>query len=216
MSKGFMIVAQNSNVDYVRQAAVLASSIKKTQKDKNVCLMTNDIVPAQYAQFFDSIVPIPFQDHAKDSEWKIENRWKVYHASPYYETIVLDADMIALSSVDECWSYASSKDLFFTSSVINYKGNRVVNSPYRVTFRENILPEIYTGMYYFKKSKAAEQFFQLLEYITYNWQRYFAEITPKKSQSFFSMDVASAIAVKILGIEDQVISSNSPFLFVHM
>ena len=35
---------------------------------------------------FDDIVPIPFQDTAKHDKWKVQNRWKIYHATPYEET----------------------------------------------------------------------------------------------------------------------------------
>ena len=49
---------------------------------------------------FDQIIPIPFGDAADDSEWKVENRWKIYHASPYDETIVMDTDMLVLQNID--------------------------------------------------------------------------------------------------------------------
>jgi hypothetical protein len=215
--QGFLIVAQNSGkTDYVLQACALAKSIHNTQKVKNVSILTNDPIPDEYVHLFDKIIEIPFGDQAKDKKWKIENRWKVYVTSPYYETIVLDSDMLALSSLEHCWKFVKHRDLHFTSVVKNYKGNIVTDNTYRRMFVENDLPNIYTGMYFFRKSELAETFFKLLEYISYKWERFFYEIAPTNYQRFFSIDVASAIAIKILGIDDIVLHKNSPFTFVHM
>ena len=216
--KGYVVLAQNNGkVDYVRQAYLLAKSIQKSQsKIKKVTLVTNDEVPEEYIKAFDKIIPIPFGDHAENSEWKIENRWKLYHASPYYETIVFDADMLVVDSLLPCWTFAEGKEMCFTSRVTNYKGQTVTDNSYRKMFVENDLPNVYTGFYYFKKGPFAETFFKLLEIITYNWQRYFFELAPKSSQSFFSMDVAASLAVKVLGIEPDVFHPASPFTFVHM
>ena len=74
----FTMLAQNTEVDYVQQAYLNAMSIKATNNDANICLITNDEVPTKYKPLFDHIVEIPWGDHAKDSDWKIENRWKIY------------------------------------------------------------------------------------------------------------------------------------------
>ena len=43
MSKGFLVLAQNSDVDYVRQAYALALSIKATQPTiNNISIITNE------------------------------------------------------------------------------------------------------------------------------------------------------------------------------
>ncbi len=217
MSKGFLVLAQNSDIDYVRQAYALALSIKATQQtETNISIVTNDIIPDEYKFVFDKIIPIPFGDHATNSSWKVENRWKLYHASPYDETIVFDADMLVLDDLSIAWNYVKDRNLFFTSQVKDFKGRTVTNTVYRKMFVENNLPNLYSGMFYFKKSDASLEFFKLLEFITYNWQKFYGEIAPKSAQQFFSLDVSVAIAAKILGIDDQVTNSNSPFTFVHM
>jgi hypothetical protein len=217
MTKGYLVLAQNSNTDYVRQAYYLARSLQHSQSYiKNISLVTNDNVPDNYKNVFDKIIPIPFGDQAQNSEWKIENRWKLYHASPYDETIVFDADILVTSDLKKCWEFIKGRDLFFTSQILDYRGNHIVDKVYRKTFIENQLPNIYSGMFYFRKSNYTHSFFKLLEYITYNWERFFFEVTPKFTQKFYSLDVASAIAIKILGIESDVVHSQSPFKFVHM
>ncbi len=217
MSKGFLVLAQKSEVDYLKQAYALAKSIKASQATvKNISLVTNDAVSEDYREVFDNIIPIPFGDAAKDSEWKVENRWKLYHASPYDETIILDADMLILDDVSLLWDYCSNRDLHFTSKVIDYKGRVITDNVYRKTFTENHLPNLYSGLFYFKKSDFSLEFFKTLEFVVYNWQRVYADITPKSTQKFFSFDVAVSITAKILNVEDAVIDKSSPFKFVHM
>ena len=110
MSKGFIVLAQNnSNTDYIKQAYLLAKSLHNSQAlVKNISLVTNDLVPNEYKSAFDQIIEIPFDDQASNSEWKVENRWKLYHATPYEETIVFDADMIVTKDLSDCWKFAKN------------------------------------------------------------------------------------------------------------
>jgi hypothetical protein len=217
MSKGFLVLAQNSDVDYIRQAYALALSIKSTQPNiNNISLVTNDDVPSQYVSAFDKIIPIPFGDAASSSAWKIENRWKLYYASPYDETIVLDVDMLVLDNIERVWNFVAERDLFFTSNVVNYKDCIVVDTTYRKMFVANDLPNLYSGMYYFRKSDTALEFFKLLEFITYNWEKMYYTVAPKNMQNFYSFDVSVSIAAKLLGIDDAITHKNSPFTFTHL
>lgn len=217
MTKGFVVLAQNSDINYVRQAYALALSIKATQpKIKNISLVTNDDVPNKYKTVFDKIISIPFKDEATNSDWKIENRWKIYYASPYEETIVFDSDMLVLENIQSVWKFASNYDLFFTSRVRNYRNNDIVNTTYRKMFIENNLPNLYSGMFYFKKSQLASQFFKVLELIVHNWEKSYYELSPKHMQKFCSIDASAAIAAKILGIDNLITHKSSPFTFVHL
>ena len=113
MDKNFTLLAQNSNDDYVKQACLCAMSIHATNPDSNVSLITNDVVPEKYKQLFDHIVEIPWEDHAKDEDWKISNRWKIYHATPYADTLVMDTDMLVLQDLskwfeDDCETYSKT------------------------------------------------------------------------------------------------------------
>lgn len=217
MTQGFLVIAQNSNVDYVRQAYALALSIRATQPTiNNISLVTNDTVPEEYQKIFDKIIPIPFDDAAANSEWKIENRWKLYHASPYDETIVFDTDMLVLDNIEHVWKFVKDRDLFFTSQVKDYKDRIIIDTVYRKTFVENNLPNLYCGMFYFKKSETALTFFKLVEFITNNWQRIYYDNAPKHQQKFFSMDVTVSIAAKMLGIDNEIVHGGSPFTFKHM
>ena len=216
-NQGFFVVAQNSlDCDYIKQAYYLAKSIARSQSTvKNISLMTNDTVPAEYVSAFDKIIKIPFEDHALTSEWKVQNRWKAYHATPYEHTILLDADMLILSDLDNVWKQLQDKNLYFTSQVKNFRGDILTDRVYRKTFIENQLPNLYSGFCYFKKSNESLEFWKLVELITYNWEKFYGEFSPKNYQKFYSLDVTISIAVKILGLEN-CFDNNQICSFTHM
>jgi len=218
MSNGHVFVAQNSTVDYVRQAYALALSIKKHNKlYKDTCLVTNDLVPEEYKHAFDYIVPIPWGDDAEGAAWKIENRWKVIHASPFVENIVYDTDMLLLNSNDHWWKYLEQKDLFFTSTVTDYRGGIINNDFYRKTFTANNLVNVYTGAFYFKKIDRTYEFFKWLEIIIDQWRKMYSENLKKSPQTFCSMDVSSAMALKFMDCEQEFITTGTLVpSFTHM
>jgi hypothetical protein len=217
VSKGFVVLAQNNkNVDYVKQAYALALSIKATQQNvANISLVTNNRVPKEYKSVFDKIIPIPYNDDAKKTQWKIENRWKLYHASPYYETIVLDADMLLLEDIGLWWDYCSNFDMRFCSKITNYKLEQVIDTVHRKTFIANSLPNVYHALHYFKKSETVSEFYKILEFVVNNWASCFGKIAPDAYQNWLSMDLACAVAIEIAGLQD-IIDSNSPLQFTHM
>ena len=216
MSKGHVFLAQNSNVDYVTQAYALALSIKRKNKINQTCLITNDVVPAGYKHAFDHIVDIPWQDNAKDAEWKIENRWKIIHATPFKENLVYDTDMLMLSSNDHWWDFLQNKDVILTSQVCEYKGRKITNDYYRKTFTKNSLPDVYFGVHYFKKNRIAFEFYQWLRIITENHSDFYNEFLSKEKQKFCSMDVNAALALKFMNAVDDFTTVLPVPTFTHM
>jgi len=221
MSKGYVILAQNSNNnDYVSMAAACAFSIKATQTIINkVTLITDvpDAVPYHYHAAFDKILPIKWFDDAYESDWKIENRWKLYHLTPYDETVILDADMLFLSDVSHWWDYMSKNfDLLITDKVFTYRNELIVDSFYRKTFRDNDLPNCYSAFTYFKKVDSVREFWKLVELIVKNWKTFYNAFLKNSKPRHLSIDVAFALAVKILGIENEVFSSLDIPTFTHM
>jgi hypothetical protein len=214
-SKGFLIFAQGS--EYVRQAYALALSIKLSQSIHNsVSIITNDVVPDKYKLVFDNIIEIPWNDESTDSEWKVENRWKLIHASPYDETIVLDSDMIFFKDISGTWDRLKEYDLFFANNVIDYKGRKINDVANRKTFIENNLPSVYFALHYFKKTPTAFNFYKMLEFVVHNWQACYGKFTPLSYQNWVSMDVSAAISVLLLDLESRVTNDNIDFTFVHM
>lgn len=216
MSKGHVFLAQNSNVDYVAQAYALALTIKKRNTINQTCLITNDFVPPGYRHAFDHIVDIPWEDSAKDAQWKVENRWKIIHATPFKENIVYDTDMLLLSSNDHWWGFLENKDVVLTSNVFDYKGNVIDSDYYRKVFTKNYLPNTYFGVHYFKKSRPAFEFYQWIQVITENYTEFYKKFLPNEQQKFCSMDVNSALALKLMDAVDEFTTKSFTPSFTHM
>lgn len=217
MSINFTMFAQNSSVDYVQQASVAAMSIRLTNPKSKIALITNNKIPEKYKQLFDHVVDIPWNDEAKDSNWKIENRWKIYHATPFEETVVIDTDMLVLSDISHWHDLMKNKDLYFVNKVLTYRGEIADNTYYRKAFRNHHLPNIYVGCHWVKKSDTAHEFFKLVELIMHNWELFYGQYAGGKYfQKWPSMDVSCAIATKILGCKHDVTLDTSYPTFTHM
>ena len=218
MARGIVVVAQNNETDnYVDQAVVLALSLKAANSETPVSIITNDQIEEADKAVFDQVIEIPWGDKAADTDWKIENRWKVFHVSPYDETIVLDTDMIALDNIDHWWEFLKNYDLYFTTNVLTYRNEKVSSGYYRDAFLNNNLPNIYTGMYYFKKTKFTHHFFSYLEIVMQYWEEFYDLFVPESKPKHMSVDVCAAITCKLLDYTNKVTNPNilTPS-FVHM
>lgn len=219
-TNNFTMLAQNSNFDYVRQAYLAAMSIKVTNKNSSVCLITNDPVPRKYKQVFDHIVEIPWGDHAENEDWKVSNRWKIYHAIPYDKTAVIDTDMLVLDDISFWFDYLENYDLFYTSKVTTYRGEVIPDTNYyRYNhFYMNNIPSLYNGFHYFKKSDLAHEFNEWLELITNNWQSIYKTVNNKlKHLNNPSMDLTASIASLLLDNTHLITNNKSEYpSFVHM
>lgn len=222
MSKGYLVLAQNTKKDdYIRMAYGLALSIKNSQsKVNNFCLATDTnpaLIPDKYKEVFDDIVPIPWADHAADSKWKIENKWKYYYMTPYDETVILDSDMLFPADISHWWNVLSQKDIWITDKPRTFKGEIITSTKYRGTFVSNDLPNVYTAFMYFKKNSESIELFKMVEYIFNNWERFFYEYMDENRPKNLSGDVAYALAIKLLGIEEKCFGNmDSMPTFVHM
>ena len=163
MTINFTMFAQNNKDDYVRQAYVAAMSIRCSNKDVSICLITNDSVDIQYKHMFDYIIPMQNVNYNNEGEWKIHNRWQIYNCTPYDQTVVIDTDMLVLDDISSWWNYLQTKELFFVSNVKTYKNENVIDNYYRKAFKKYNLPNIYSGFHYFKKSEFSYTFYKCLE-----------------------------------------------------
>jgi hypothetical protein len=217
MSFNFTLFAQNSDVDYVQQANVAAMSLRLTNPDCKIALITNDVVDDKYKVLYDHIVDIPWKDEAENSTWKVENRWKIYHATPFDETAVIDTDMLVLSDISHWYELLKTKQVYYVSDVLNYRGEISDNTYYRKAFRNHHLPNLYAGFHWFKKSDQAHEFFKWVETIMHNWELFYGQYAGGKYfQKWPSVDVSSAIAAKVLQCEDQITLKTSYPTFTHM
>lgn len=225
MSKGYIVIAQNTkDTNYLEQAYALALNLKLTQSTvSNLCVCvdgpTRKLLRQRHENVFDKIVDIPWNDDAeKELDWKINNKWKYFHMTPYDETVILDTDMIFPTDVSHWWDILQQKDIWATTNVRTFRGDIAKDSYYRKTFELNNLPNIYTAFFYFKKSELAAELFTMIEIIFQHWQRMFYKYLPKGKPDWLSADVAFALAIKLLGIESECTRENIDTVptFIHM
>lgn len=224
MSRGYIVIAQNnSTVDYLQQAYALALNLKLTQSKVDrltVCVdaETKKKIKSKHKRIFDNIVDIPWVDDAADHEWKINNKWKYYYMTPYDETVILDTDMIFPTDVSHWWDILCQRDVWSTTKVRTYRGEIVTSNYYRKYFEANNLPNVYTAFFYFKKSELASELFAMTEIIFQHWQRMFFKYMPAGKPDWLSGDVAFALAMQLLGIENECTRENIDAMptFIHM
>jgi len=219
MTKGYVVLAQNTDtIDYIRQAYALALSLKLSQQTvSNISIITDDIVPEEYKSVFENIIPIPWGDAAVDSRFKVENRWKIYHASPYDQTVVLDTDMLVLDDLNSFWNTFENYDVYYTGKVLDYRNKIVTDDYYRKAFTANQLPNLYSGLHYFKKGDFAKEFYSWVEVITNNWELFYGKFVSEHYPERASMDITAALAAKVMDVSEKVTNiKHDPVTFIHM
>ena len=214
MSKGFVMMAVGR--DYVLQACLCAMSIKHTGNMFPISVITNDKIPSKYKKLFDKVVKIPWSNNKVD-RFATTDRWKIYHASPYEETIILDTDILILQSLNDFWKTLANYNLYFLTTVHTYRHKEVTSNYYRKAFTENKLPNLYSAVHYFKKSPEAHNFYKWVELVSNNWEFFYGQFCKEFYPKLPSMDITYAIVSKILDIDTEVVNSKSKFpMLVHM
>jgi hypothetical protein len=196
MNRGYLTLAQNGTHDYVRMAYVMAMSLKLSQGPDaklSVIVNENEEIPPNYAQMFDKIIKVPIPNE----EWKVQNKWMYYDLTPYDETIVVDADMLFLTNHSWWWDFLILDDLSFCETALNFRGDEATSDYYRKVFTENNLPNHYTALFFFRKSKANDQYFSLVKLIFENWEVWYNHVL-KNPPKHVSGDVVYAIASKVM------------------
>ncbi len=171
--RGYITIAQQSGkVDYLRMAFGLALSLKATQSKVpylSVFVTPGTKIPKKYVAVFDEVIEIPWGDDAKDKSWKIQNKWKVYHMTPYEETILLDADMIFPTDVSDWWDTLHNRNVWIATQPVTYRGEPVQIGAYRQEFLINQLPMLYTSFLFFRHGSAALELFEMVANVYRGW-----------------------------------------------
>ena len=202
MTRGFVIMAQNTEkTDYVKCAKALELSIKRVMPDANVTIITTEM--------------LPHGDQAPTSDWKLINDWQVYEASPYDETIKLEADMFLPRSIEHWFDILSINDVTLCTKIRNYKGEISDVRVYRKFIDDNNLPDIYNAITYFKKSDTAERFYKIVRDVFENWEEYKAILKCNPTEEA-TTDWVYAIASHIIGIEKTTLPNFNELSMTHM
>lgn len=214
---GYLTVAQNTDVDYLSLAYAQASNIKAIDANNKYAVVVDSHtlkqVTNQHRKVFDYVIEIPV-DLAKDEQWKQSNESQVFRLTPFKETIKLESDLLLTRDVSHLLPALRLKDVCFSYHCKDHQGNTVTTSPYRSVFLANQLPDIYTGMYYFRYTQQAADFFRLTKLLYVNWNSVKENLLHCEEHP--STDVVFALAAKLLGEENFYIPTLDCFNFVHM
>ena len=192
-------MAQGS--DYEVCADILRDSILKVMPDSNVTIITTDM--------------LPYGDQAPDTNWKLQNDWQVYEASPYDYTIKLEADMILPRSIEYWWEVLKDRDVVVSTTIRNFKQEISDIKAYRRFITDNNLPDTYNAITYFRKSDLADKFFNIVRDVFENWDEYKA-ILKCNVNEICTTDWAYAIAAHILGEENTTLPQFTEMSMIHM
>jgi hypothetical protein len=202
MTRGFVIMAQDTPaVKYTRCAEALQKSIYRVMPDANVTIITTDM--------------LPYGDLAINSDWKLINDWQVYEASPYDETIKLEADMYIPRNIDHWWDVLSIKDVVVSSAIRNYRQEISTIRQYRRFIDDNNLPDVYNAITYFKKSDTAKQFYDIVKNVFENWDEY-KNILKCNPEEIATTDWVYSIACHIIGAQKTTMPTFTEMSMIHM
>jgi hypothetical protein len=191
--RGYVIPAIGA--EYERCAAQLKASIIKFHPNANVTIVTADMLP-----------------HGDQGGWA--NDWQMFSISPYRQTIKLEADMIAASPMDHWWTLFELRDVVVSQGARTFYDEPATSRSYRKCFDQNSLPDVYSAVTYWRLSKTAQEFFQLVKNIFEHWDDF------KKLLAFpeetASTDIVYAMAAQIMSPEKITLPPGLGPTIVHM
>jgi len=205
--RGYLIPAIDTEAtDYLSCAVQLATSIRQWHPDADISVLT---VKRCSDPVFNHVIPLPYGDLGGYA-----NDWQVFRASPYRQTIKLEADMIAASPVDHWWTMFEKRDVVISTGCRDFYDQPAASRYYRRLFDENNLPDVYNAITYWRLSKTAQDFFSLVEKIFTNWSSY--KTLLKFPEEVPSTDVVYAMAALIIGPELVTLPAGLGPTIVHM
>jgi hypothetical protein len=197
MTRGFVIMAQDTpTTSYTKCAEALQKSIHRVMPNANVTIITTNMLL-----------------HGDLGGYT--NDWQVYEASPYNETIKLEADMYIPRNIDYWWDILSTQDVVVSSAIRNYKQEISDIRLYRRFIDDNNLPDAYNAITYFKKSDTAKQFFDIVRNVFENWDEYKNTLKCNPNE-LATTDWAYSIACHIMGIEKTMMPAFTEMSMIHM
>jgi len=149
--RGYLIPAIGDQ--YVACADRLADSIRQHHPSANITILTKD--------------QLPYGDQGG-----FANDWQCFRASPYRQTIKLEADMIAAGPIDHWWTLFERQDVVISQGCRNFYDRPGESRAYRRIFDRNNLPDVYNAITYWRRSQTAMEFFNLIHDIFAHWDQY--------------------------------------------
>ena len=195
MSQGYVIVANNTvDTDYQQCARVLEKSLRAVGDTRPVAIL---------------------QLESTDKYGPYYSDWQVYRQSPWDETFKIEADVIVTRSLEGWWTLCEGRDLLLATGCRDYRQNISTSRYYRRFNDENLLPDVYNGITYFKKSRLAKEFYMLVKIIFERWNEFNLELRWPSPLPWGDTDSVYAMAASIIGVERCTVP-NDIIGWVHM
>ena len=205
--RGYLIPAVDTeSVDYLACAVQLARSIRLWHPAANISVLT---VKRCDDPVFDHVVPLPFGDLGG-----FANDWQCFAASPYRQTIKLEADMFVASPIDHWWTLFEKRDVVISQGCKDLANQPSHNRTYRKLFDANSLPDVYNAVTYWRLSAQAKEFFDLVKNIFENWDQF--KTLLKFPDRVATTDVVYAMAAVIMGVENVTLPMGLGPMITHM
>lgn len=205
IERGVLTIAQNSSVDYVELAYVQCQSLRRTNPGLPYAIITDantdSSIPCRIRQKFDKIVVLP-SDLAADQDWKLMNESQMFDLTPFRETLKVEADLIFTANISHWWRALEYRDCVISQGCLDHKGRPATSRIYRSAFDANGLPDLYTGLMYWRRSIEAMELFRLVRNLQINWNDIRKELKQSGEialDQHSSTDLVFALAAKILG-----------------
>ena len=216
MTKGVLLFAFNSEMDYVKLAIKLTERVKHyLNLPVTIVTDSDDYLRKNFSSdMFESIIKKKdtteqtkkFSDGHEFSEryiWKNSNRYTAYQLSPYEQTLVLDVDYVINSDfLNNLFNL--NKDFMCFRESCDLAGWR--NTSEFENVNQYSIPFYWATVFYFTKTKQNQIFFDLVDYVRTNWEyfRLIYQISDKKYRN----DFAFSIAIHILNGTDTELFSD--------
>ena len=214
MSKGFVWVCQNNkDTDYVELSIGLARSIKKHNKENQVCVLTDHYTKISSPDI--DLVSKFKNDDSSEHDIKWANEYKAFFMSPFTHTIKLAADMLWNNNTDWWWNYLWQHDMVFSVDCYNYRNELVKDKSYRPHHKRNLLPNIYSDLTYFRKSRSTVRFGRICEALTKNWGEVKKTMLINCHDKFPSTDIVYALAYRIMDPTSEKMIDYPWFKMIH-
>jgi hypothetical protein len=173
--RGYLTIAQDGEHDYLSMAYLQALSVKATQRSINGYAVLVDSATAariepRHRRVFDHIILLE-EDLAVHDQRKFANELQVFALTPWRHTVKVEADLLFTSDYVAWWEIYKEQDMCFTCRVHDYRGAPLDDAPTRQLWRDNALPNAYTGWYAFSYSRDVFGFFHQLRQLWQNWPR---------------------------------------------
>jgi hypothetical protein len=208
--RGFLTLAFGQ--EYVRCAIMLARSIKKTQSYvSNISIIVDDtsILTYEESKLFDKIVILP----KREEIWQV--RSEVWYHSPYEQTMFVESDILLTNDMGDWWLQLQNEELAVTENVRNFRNQIYTGTHYRRFFLENNLPNVYSGIMFWRKTKMVDEIFELWKEYTSNWHLMFDSFKAHQ-YGLLPADEGLALSIRNSGYSSKVLNPKRLYpSFIH-